>query len=451
MGVAARVPPGPRWPKFIQAIAYLTVAGPVMKAMTKRYGSAFTMHLPVVGPTVTVTDRELAKALFAQPPDAVRGVDANLGVMLGPGSSFGLEGDKHRQHRKLLLPQFHGKRMRAYEGLIEQETLAEIANWPADQEFSVLDSTLTITLNTILRALFGAAGEELEALRKLMPPLVKVGQRMPFVPWLRHDFGPWSPWVRFKSMRKELDGIIETQIAKALADPAIEQRTDVLSALLLARYDDGTPMSRSDITDELFTLVVAGHETTATSLAWSLERLRRHPDVVARLVDEIEAGESRLLQATIYEVLRTRPVIASTARQVIAPSIALGPWVIPRGYTVSVNIYLTHLNEQLYQQAEAFDPDRFLDAAIDLYSWIPFGGGNRRCPGAAFAHMEMEVVLRTILREYELVPTSAPGERWQSKGVAFGPAHGARVVVRRRRRTAAAGGEASSAERSAPW
>jgi cytochrome P450 len=258
--------------------------------------------------------------------------------------------------------------------------------------------------------------------------------------------------VRFLAQRKQLDDTIGAMIAKALADPALEQRTDVLASLLLARYDDGTPVSHSDITDELFTLLVAGHETTATSLAWTIERLRRHPDVLARLVDEIDAGQSsRLLQATIYEVLRTRPVIAATARQVIAPSISMGQWVIPRGYTVSVNIYLAHLNEEVYKDAAAFNPDRFLDVPTDVYSWVPFGGGSRRCPGAAFAHMEMEVVLRAILREFELVPTTAPGERWQNKGVSFGPSEGARVVVRRRRNGAAATGPEGHTKRGAPW
>jgi len=447
-----RVPPGPKWPKFIQAIAYLTVAGPVMKAMTKRFGSAFTMHLPMTGPTVIVTDRDLVKALFQQPSEAVRLVESNLSLVFGPGSTFGLAGDQHRQRRKLLLPQFHGKRMRTYESVIEQDTLDVIAKWPEGQEFSALDSTLAITLSTILRALFGAEGAELDALRELLPRLMRVGQRMPYLPWLRHDFGPWSPWARFLALRREFDSIIAALIAKALADPALEQRTDVLSALLLARYDDGKPMSHSDISDEMLTFVLAGHETTATSLAWAVERLRRHPDVLSRLVDEIDAGGSRLLQATIHEVMRSRPVIAAAARQVVAASISLGPWVIPRGYTVSVNIYLTHRNEAIYRDAEGFDPGRFLDAPTDLYSWIPFGGGNRRCPGAAFALMEMEVVLRTILREFEFVPTTARGERWQNRGVAFGPANGARVVVRRRRHTAAVGTDANEAhERHAPW
>jgi cytochrome P450 len=346
---------------------------------------------------------------------------------------FGLNGDEHRRHRKLLLPPFHGKRMRAYEELIERETLEQIAEWPEGREFPVLPSTMALTLNTILHAVFGPEGAESEALRALMPRVVKVGQRLAFLPSLRRDLGPWSPWGRFLSMRGELDSIIGALIDKSVADPALDQRTDVLALLVQARYDDGTAMSRSDITDELFTLVVAGHETTATALAWAIERLRRHPDILVRLVDEIDAGESALLQATVLEVLRTRPVIDGSARQVVAPSISLGPWVIPRGYNVAVSISLTHMSEEVYEDPASFKPDRFLGANPDLYSWIPFGGGNRRCPGAAFANMELEVVLRTMLREFEVVPTNARSERWQNKGVSVGPASGGRVVVFRRR------------------
>jgi cytochrome P450 len=235
------------------------------------------------------------------------------------------------------------------------------------------------------------------------------------------------------AMRAELDVIFATLIARAQSDPALEQRSDVLSLLLQARYDDGTSMSHSDIGDELFTLLVAGHETTATSLAWAVERLRRHPEVLARLAAEVDAGESTLLQAAVHEVLRTRPIIDAVSREVTAQSISLGPWVIPRGHIVTVNIGLVHQNERVYADATAFNPDRFLGNNPDTYSWVPFGGGTRRCPGAAFANMEMTVVLRTILREFTLVPTDAPDEVRKSRGVVFAPADGGRVAVHRRR------------------
>jgi cytochrome P450 len=233
-------------------------------------------------------------------------------------------------------------------------------------------------------------------------------------------------------MREELDAIFGVLIARAESDPALDQRTDILSLLLQARYDDGTAMSHSDIGDELFTLLVAGHETTATSLTWAVERLRRHPEVLARVVAEVDAGESALLQATVHEVLRTRPIIDAVSREVTAESIRLGPWVIPRGHIVSVNIGLVHQNEEVFADATAFNPDRFLGSNPGMYSWIPFGGGTRRCPGAAFANMEMMVVLRTVLSEFTLAPTDAPDERRESRGVVFAPRDDGRVVLFRR-------------------
>lgn len=427
-----RLPPAPSWPQFAQDVAYLTRGQHLMQALYDRFGTAFSMRLPFFGPAVVISDPELAKELFKKPTDAVRGAEPNLGLVLGAGSSFGLQGEKHLRHRRLLLPPFHGDRMRAYEGLIEAETRAEVLDWPEGQEFPVRESMMRITLNTILRGVFGAEGAEFEALRSLMPKMIRLGSKLVLVPSLHRNFGRWSPWGRLMAMRAELDDIFAALIARAQADPGMDRRTDILSLLLAARYEDGTPMSHSDIGDELFTLLVAGHETTATSLAWAVERLRRHPAVLARLVTEVDAGESALLKATVYEVLRTRPIIDAVSREVTAESISLGPWVIPRGHIVTVNIGLVHQNEATYPDSAAFDPDRFLEEGPGMYSWLPFGGGTRRCPGAAFADMEMTVVLRTILREFTLAPTDAPDERRESRGVVFAPSRDGRAVVYRR-------------------
>lgn len=427
------LPPAPRWPQVAQNIAYLTRGQQLMHALNDRFGTAFSVRLPFFGPGVVITDPALAKELFKKPTDAVRAAEPNLGLVLGPGSSFGLQGAKHLRHRRLLLPPFHGDRMRAYEGLIEAETLEEVANWPDGQEFPVRESMMRITLNTILRGVFGAEGAEFDGLRTLMPKMIKLGSKLVLVPALHRDLGRWSPWGRLVAMRTELDAIFASLISRAQSDPHLKRRSDILALLLQARYDDGTPMSHSDIGDELFTLLVAGHETTATSLSWAVERLRRHPEVSTRLAAEVDAGESALLQATVHEVLRTRPIIDAVSREVVAPSINLGPWVIPRGHIVTVNIGLVHQNDTVHEDADRFNPDRYLGKNPDRYSWLPFGGGTRRCPGAAFANMEMTVVLRTILREFTLLPTDAPDEARKSRGVVFAPARGGRVAVHRRR------------------
>jgi cytochrome P450 len=430
MTAAAHLPAGPRWPAALQGAAYIASRRRFMHALGKRYGSAFTVRLPFFGPTVIISDPAVVKQFFQTRTDVVRNVEPNLDLVLGPGSTFGLQDEEHRRRRKLLVPPFHGKRMRAYEGLVEEETLKEVATWPEGREFAVLPSTNRITLNVILRAVFGAEGTEFDALRKVMPPLVALGSQLVFLPWLHRDLGRWSPWGRFLGLRREFDTIVGSLIDRVAADPNLEQRDDVLSLLLQARYEDGTAMSRSDLADELLTLLAAGHEPTATQLAWAVERLRRHPGVLSRLVDEVDSSGSDLLQATINEVQRNRPVIDGAARQVIAQEMPLGQWVIPHGYTVQVDIPLTHQNA--YPNPDRFDPDRFMESSPDLYSWVPFGGGTRRCLGAAFANMEMNVVLRTMLREFRLVPTNAREERLHSRGVAFAPSGGGCAVVYRR-------------------
>ena len=429
---APHVPPGPHWPTFIQGLAFILARKRLMQLMGKRFGPVYSARLPLFGPTVVISDPVLIKQLFQTPTTIARGAEPNLDVVLGQGSMFGLQGDAHRRRRKLLVPPFHGKRMRAYEGLIEEETRNEIAAWPQGTEFPVLPSTMRITLNAILRAVFGAQGAQLDALRELMPKFVDLASRLALIQPLHHDLGPWSPWGRFLRLRKEFDRIVTVLIAEAESDPDLGERTDVLALMLQARYDDGAAMSHSDVADELLTLLAAGHETTATSLAWAIERLRRHPALLTRLVDEIDAGGTELLQATIYEVQRTRPVIDGTARQVIAPTMPLGDWVIPQGYTVVVSISGTHNSDTVFADADRFNPDRFLGGVPDSYSWVPFGGGTRRCLGAAFANMEMNVVLRTVLREYQLIPTTAPGEKWHNRGIAFAPRDGGRALVCRR-------------------
>jgi cytochrome P450 len=232
--------------------------------------------------------------------------------------------------------------------------------------------------------------------------------------------------------RREYDAIIDRLIEAARQDPRLDERDDVLALMLQSRYDDGASMSRDEISDQLLTLLSAGHETTATTLAWAVERLRRHPAVLRRLADEVDAGGSQLREATILEVQRVRPVIDATVRKIGTPGLRLGRWTLPEGQVVLVSIYLIHRDPALFPNPYRFDPDRFVGHRPDTYQWIPFGGGTRRCIGAAFAQMEMNVVLRTLLRDFTLVPTSDRGERWHSRGVAYCPAKGGRIVVHRR-------------------
>jgi len=426
------LPDGPPLPRFVQGGLALAAPLWMMGRLHTRYGSAFTINVPVFGEAVVISDPAEVKQLFMTGPEIADILGVNLGRVLGPNSFFAISGDAHRKQRKLLVPPFHGRRLGAYEAIVEQEAVREMATWLEDREFATLGPMMRITLNAILRAVFGADGSELAALRDLLPALVKLGSRLVALPIPRTDLGRWSPWGRVYAYRREYDAIIDQLIAVARQDPELGERDDVLALMLQSRYSDGSGMSREEIADQLLTILAAGHETTATTLAWAVERLRRHPALLRRLADEADAGGSQLREATILEVQRVRPVIDGTARQVRAPGLKLGRWTLPQGQIVLVSIYLLHRDEALFPNARSFDPDRFAGGRPDTYQWIPFGGGVRRCIGAAFAHMEMNVVLRTLLRDFTLEPTTERGERWHSRGIAFCPAKGGRAVVHRR-------------------
>jgi len=345
---------------------------------------------------------------------------------------FALTGDRHRAQRKLLTPSFHGRRLAAFEAIVEREAIGELASWPHDRTFATMPSMMRITLNVILRAVFGADGQELERLREILPPGIKLGSKLALIPVPQWDWGRWSPWGRFRQYRREYDAIVDQLIDKALAEPGLDMRDDVLSLLLQSRYEDGSSMTRAEIADELITMLAAGHETTATTLAWAVERLQRHPQLLARLVTDLDNGSEELLLATIHEILRTRPVIDTTFRQVKAPTLQIGQWTLPQRQTIVASIGLLHADEAVFPDARRFDPDRFMSRPPDPTQWIPYGGGVRRCIGAAFANMEIRVVLRTLLRNYVISPSSARDEGSLSRGVAIAPSRGGRVRIQPR-------------------
>lgn len=428
-----RLPPGPRIPKLIQGAAVLAARYGSVAALGRRYGSTFTLQLPVFGETVVISDPVLVKDLFSTSRELVGRPQNNLGGdVLGPGSIFNLEGDELLARRRLLLPPFNGKNMRAYEDITEQEVVREMASWPEGVEFETLEPMMRITLNTILRAVFGAKGDELDELRIVIPAAVEFGSKIALLPSVvRRDVGPWSPGGKFARYRRRMDEICTSLIADARSDPNFAERGDVLSLLLQARYDDGEPIPDSYIVDELLTMLVAGHETTSTQLAWTIERIRRHPELLQRLSDEVDAGGSELMTATIAESQRTRPVLTAALRRA-RTRIRLGEWVIPEGDTIMASTQLAMAAEDSFPDADTFNPDRFVGNPPNPFAWIPFGGGMMRCIGASFATMEMDVTLRTMLREFRLEPTTEPDEKPHSRGVTVTPGRGGRAVVRRR-------------------
>lgn len=429
---AAVLPPVPRAPRAVVGAMFMAARRGTVDWLYRNYGTAVTMRIPVFGDTVMISDPVLAKQVFTTSPDVLHNIQPNLSRLLGAGSVFGLDGAAHRRRRKLLTPPFHGKSMAAYESIVEEETMREMASWPEGVEFATLEPMMHITLNVILRGVFGADGAELQQLRELLPKWVTLGSRLAVLPTPSFAPGRWGPWARLASYRRDYEALVDALIVRARQDPQFEERTDVLSLFLRSTYDDGSAMTRSEIGDELLTLLAAGHETTASTLAWAFERVSRHPQVLERLAAEAAGDERSYRQATIFEVQRNRTVIDFSGRDVVVPSYELGQWRIPEGFSILVSLLLLHRDPEIYPDPDRFDPQRFLDDKPNTYSWVPFGGGTRRCVGAAFANMEMDIVLRTVLRHFTIRTTSAPGEKWHHRGVAFTPKKGGRVTLYRK-------------------
>jgi cytochrome P450 len=415
----------------------LTRQRPWLERCRRRHGDVFTLKLHRFPALVVLADPALIKQTFTAKPTTLHaGTGSPLGAVLGPNSMLAIDEDRHLAQRRLLLPPFKGQRMQAYESLIEEIAEEEIARWPAGVEFSASEPMQRITLRAILRAVFGASGARLHELEELLPAWTDQGQQLSRFPQIQKDLGRFSPWGRFLRLRAKVDAILDTLIEDAKHDPDLTERADVLALMVQARRDDGSALSNAEIRDQLVTMLAAGHETTAHTLSWAIERLRRSPEILQRLVDEVDEGGKALRDATILEVQRMRPVISFAGRHTIKP-FEVGGYRIPAGRLLGLSAGLTHYDPALFPRPDVFDPGRFLDTRPGTYSWIPFGGGRRRCIGASFAHMELDVVLRVILERVGLAPTSAPDEPWRFKGVAWSPAGGGMARVTRRAALAA--------------
>ena len=385
------------------------------------------------GDIVMCAEPRLVKQVFTADPTVLHaGTGTPLAAVLGKYSLLAIDEDFHLGQRRLLLPPFHGESMRAWESTIEQITEEVVSEWPKDREFAVLPSMQTITLRAILRTIFGATGPELARLEELIPKTVNLGAALVQLKFMQRDWGWYSPWGRFLRLRAQAIEQLDHLIGAARSDPNLERRTDVLAALVQATHEDGSPMSDEEIHDQLMTLMIAGHETTATTLAWCVERLRRNPRVLAKLTDEAVSGDGNEYREAVFrEALRTRPTVTMSVRYVVKPYVLDG-WELPVGTRIALHPGLTQYDPTLFPEPEEFKPERFIDGKPESYSWIPFGGGVRRCIGASFAQMEADIVLRTILRRFELLPTSAKPEAWRFRGVTFVPAKGGLARARAR-------------------
>jgi len=433
-GASRRIlPNGPRYPRIVQAWLWLKKPTWFLDRCSAAYGDVFTIRLPLGMNMVHIASPELVKAVFGGDSDLLRAGEANgaiLEPLVGPHSVLVLDGPEHLRQRKLILPAFHGDRMRAWDAAVREITQAEVSRWPIGQPFALRPSMQSITLDVIVRVVFGVdEGARHDELRRHILAVTTIG-RNPFLLFATRDrrLGPHAPWARFIRARDALDAALGAEIRQRRHATDLEQRGDVLSQLLLARDHEGRAMTEDEVRDELVTLLFAGHETTATSLAWAFDLLLHHPEALSRLVAELDDGASGYLDATITETLRVRPVIAIVDRHV-REAVRIGGHAIPAGATACPNVYLVQRRADLYQDPAAFRPDRFAGQPPPAFGWFPFGGGIRRCLGASFATFEMRIVLPEVLRAVTLRPASPRLARVRREAVTFVPHDGARCVV----------------------
>jgi cytochrome P450 len=437
---STRLPPAPRMPPVVQTLIWALAPTVLMDRCFRERGEAFTVTFAPSGrKLVMVSDPAAVKTVLTAPPEVAPSAasDTPIASILGPSSVITLVGPEHMRQRKLLLPPFHGERMRAYEDTIVAASKRDMASWPLGKPMRLSTHTRAITLEVILRAVFGVEAERMGGLKGAIG---KLAEPMRTLAMLRFALRPPSserPDGELGEALERLDGLIYAEIARRREQQDLDEREDILSLLLQARDEGGQAMTDGELRDELVSLLLAGHETTATATAWAIERLVRNPDKLARLVAEIDAGEEdEYMQAVIHETLRVRPVVPGVVRLLQEP-LTVGGYELPAGTRVVPSIYLTNHNPHVYDAPREFRPERFLGETPDTFAWIPFGGGIRRCIGASFAMLEMKVMLRTMLSE--LHPSVPRGSVWRRgewnrrRAITLVPAAGARVVWTRRR------------------
>ncbi len=429
MHTARFLPPGPALPALLQGIQYAFRPGPFLETCARRYGECFTVRMPV-GPPIEVmfSDPEAIRQIFIGNEDELRGGEAFIALqpLLGASSILALDGARHA----------YGEAMRA---IVDRA----IERWPIGRPFPIHPEMQAITLEVILRTVFGAEGEGLKALRNLVQRFSRtVANPMWLWPRLQIDLGPLSPWGRFLRAKRDLDTFLFAEFARRRADSSAP-RDDVLSLLLAARYEDGEPMRDEELRDQMMTLLFAGHDTTATSLAFAFHNILRHPEVLERLREELvrvvgagplvpeHVGKLEYLDATVKETLRLNPIISEVGR-VLARPMRIGGWDLPAGVVAAPCIYLAHRRPDVWPEPERFDPERFIGRRPSPYEFFPFGGGVRRCLGMAFALYEMKVVLAEVASRVEL--RLAAGYRMQRvrRSITLAPSKGMPVVVERR-------------------
>jgi len=426
------LPPSPPLPRVAQTAIWTRQARRLLYACQDRYGDMFALRIAYEGTWVMLADPAAIKQVFTGDPKIFHAGEGNqiLAPVLGKNSLLVLDEKPHMSQRKLLLPPFHGARMQGYEQTMREIAEREIATWPTGTPYQLRPRMQAMTLEIILQTVFGVRGGERmgelrAALREFLDLTTNPQILLPLLllgPSRVRKFPP------FRRRVDRVDGLIYRELAERRRAEDVEQRDDVLSMLIAARHEDDSPMRDEEMRDELLTLLVAGHETTATSLSWAVERLTRNPEKLERLRAEVLEGREEYLTATIQETLRLRPVISIVLRK-LTEAVEIGGYELPAGISVAPCVYLAHRNPEVYPEPQRFLPERFLDNPPGTYTWIPFGGGVRRCLGASFAQFEMAVVLKELVKRHQIRPASPKPERVFRRAITETPRHNAEVIL----------------------
>jgi len=425
------LPPGPSAPSVIQTIAWWNRPLAYLERNRARFGKRFTIRLLGIPPFVMLSDPAEIKEVFTAPADVLHpGEGANiLEPVVGKNSVILLDESAHLSQRKLMLPAFHGEKMEKLSDLVAEVTQREVERWPRETPIELHRRLQALTLEVILRAVFGLdPGPRLEAIRTRLTEVLDIGAKpLSLIPQLQHAPFGFGPWGRFDRLSAETDALIYELIEERRE--AAEEREDVLSMLLEARHEDGSPMSDIELRDELMTLLVAGHETTASALAWALERIARSPHVAERLAEAASSDDDAYVMATIQETLRRRPVIPNAAPRLVKKPVTVGGWDYPPDVMLVASAYLVQHDGEIYPEPYEFRPERFLDEGPGTYTWIPFGGGRRRCLGASFAQLEMKLVLKAVFSQAAVRPAHEGMETPRRRAITISPRAGATIVL----------------------
>jgi cytochrome P450 len=431
--------PGPRLPRLVQTLLFGVLTVGFMERCQRRYGDVFAVSMLGMDSSVWITDPGAIKSLYSRDAEnlVAPGTLPALEPMFGLRSVFLATGAAHRRKRRLLMPSFHGERMAGWRGRMIAAAEREVDSWQVGTAMALAPRMAAVTEDVIFEVVFGlGAGERETRLKVALAEMVAAGMRRTAALTGFFERGSWprrsrlTPWGRLQHRINRTHALLAEEIRLRRADPDLDEREDILSLLVQATDEQGEPSSGEELRDELMSLLLAGAESSATTLAWAIDFLLHHPDALARVRSDLKRGDEDYLDAVIQETMRLRPVPHLTARHLASPMNVLG-YSLPAGTTVAIPAYLVHHRPDLYRDPRSFRPERFLDQGPGAFTWVPFGGGARRCVGASFATLEMKCVLSTVLHRVSMRPARPDPERIRMRNIILTPAHKTRVVIER--------------------